>query len=186
MREVAPTLRSTRYGSTVPGSDLARGSSGNYSAGRNARIDRVVIHVTDGPATLAVQTATYFANNAVSKSAHFVVGRDGVVHQMVRIGDKANHAGPANNRSVGIEHVVPHAPHPKTITHAQYAASATLVRWLCGRLNLAVNRTTVIGHSEADPGTGHKTCPQLAWNWSEYQAHLNWSPMIADLAAGRF
>jgi N-acetyl-anhydromuramyl-L-alanine amidase AmpD len=134
---------------------------------------------------LAVQTATYFAHHNVSTSAHFVVGRDGGVYQMVRIEDKANHAGPANNRSVGIEHVVPHALHPKTITHAQYAASAALVRWLCRRLNLPVNRTTVIGHSEADPGTGHQTCPQLAWDWNEYQNYLNWSPMIADLAAGR-
>ena len=168
-----------------PGAVWLAAAAGNYTAGRTANVDRVVIHITDGPATRAVQTARYFANHVTGISPHFVVGRAGSIFQCVHVEDRAHHAGPANNRSVGIEHVVPHNLNPKTITHDQYVASAGLVRWLCTRFHLPVNRTTIIGHVEADPGTGHQACPELAWDWNEYQHYLDWGPMIADLAAGR-
>jgi len=169
-----------------PGAMWRAAHANNFHAGRNANVDRIVIHVTDGPATQPMQTAGWFANPNAGVSAHFIVGRSGDVFQCVELEHKANHAGPANNRSVGIEHVVPHHLHPKSVTHQQYARSAHLVRWLCTRFKLPLNRTTIVGHAEADPGTGHKSCPTLAWDWAEFQSYLNFNTMVRELTQGRF
>lgn len=161
-------------------------NANNFRSGRSQPIDRIVIHVTDGPATQAIQTANWFGNPNAGVSAHYVVGRAGEIYQCVRHENTAHHAGPANSHSIGIEHVVPHALNPPTVTPNQYMASARLVRWLCSQYQLPVNRTTIRGHSEVDPTTGHLSCPQLAWQWPLFQQSLDFLQLIEDLAAGNF
>ena len=79
----------------------------------------------------------HFQKPGLQASAHYIVGRDGQVVQMVRHRDIAWHATSANSTSIGIEHC---ARSPRElgrddpglpVTPAQYQASARLVRFLC-------------------------------------------------------
>jgi V8-like Glu-specific endopeptidase/N-acetyl-anhydromuramyl-L-alanine amidase AmpD len=144
-------------------------------------INRVVIHVTDGPSvSSAVNT---FASSSAHTSAHYIVGQDGEIVQMVRENDVAWHANSANGESIGIEHVaisrggVNYPRRDGSMQHydemppaeAQYAASAGLTAYLCNKYSIPVDRTHILGHSEADPKTSHRSCPNGAgWDWDHY------------------
>ena len=71
----------------------------------------------------------------IRSSAHYIIGRDGEVVQMVLNADTAHHASQANSRSIGIEHNAnkPTRSNPRDLppTAEQYEASARLVAWLC-------------------------------------------------------
>lgn len=147
-------------------------------------ISRVVIHITDGT-TLSGATGWFrSANNTGHTSAHYVVGQDGTIVQMVRHEDIAHHAGAANGDSIGIEHVALSpagaqrlsAQMGRTIaplypSDAQYRASASLVQWLCRTLGIPVDRDHIVGHSEA-AATSHAGCPNSVWNWYAYLNYL--------------
>ena len=140
---------------------------GNYRARSGQRtINRVVIHITDGGSNIN-GTISWFKNPAARVSAHYVVGQNGEVVQMVAHNDVAWHAGPANGDSIGIEHV---ASRGRNIlpTDAEYCASAQLVHWLCQQFNIPMDRAHVLGHSEADPRTTHTGCPNSVWDWNRY------------------
>lgn len=140
--------------------------SGNYRAVSAARtINRIVIHITDGGSKIN-GTIGWFKNPAAKVSAHYVVGQDGEVVQMVKHNDVAWHASSANGDSIGIEHVA----NTKGLnpTPAQYCASAALVNWLANQFSIPVDRTHILGHSEADPKTTHKGCPNAVWDWNYY------------------
>ncbi|MGW1463692.1 N-acetylmuramoyl-L-alanine amidase [Streptomyces sp. NPDC002308] len=128
------------------------------------RIDRVVVHVTQGSLASAVRV---FQDPAHLAAAHYVVGKDGSVTQMVRELDVAYHAGNRayNERSVGIEHEG-FVDRPKDFTAAMYASSARLTASVCGRYGIPVDREHVIGHVEV-PGTDH-TDPGPYWDWDRY------------------
>jgi N-acetyl-anhydromuramyl-L-alanine amidase AmpD len=147
-----------------------------FTAGRSGQaIDRIVIHITDAPTTSS--TVRHFTRADANSSAHYLVGQDGEIVQFVNEADTAWHARGANRRSVGIEHVAvkqggatygattfPYMPP----TDIQYSESAALVSYLCQKYGLPVNRTTIIGHREADTGTSHSSCPDGAWNWDHF------------------
>jgi N-acetyl-anhydromuramyl-L-alanine amidase AmpD len=146
-----------------------------FTAGRAGRaIDRIVIHITDAPTTAS--TVNHFTRADAKTSAHYLVGQDGEVIQFVSEADTAWHAKGANQRSIGIEHVAvkeggatygtttfPYQPP----TDIQYSESAALVLHLCQKYGLTADRTTIIGHSQADPHT-EKPCPEGAWNWYHF------------------
>jgi len=147
-----------------------------FTAGRNGTpIDRIVIHITDAPTTSS--TVNHFTQAGANSSAHYLVGQDGELVQFVSEADTAWHAKGVNRRSIGIEHVAvkqggatyggttfPFLPP----TDVQYGESAALVAQLCQKYGLATDRTTIIGHREADPGTTHTSCPDGAWNWDHF------------------
>ena len=150
-----------------------------FTAGRNGRtVERIVIHITDGPSTAsAVNT---FTNAGAQASAHYLVGQDGEVVQFVAETDTAWHARGGNSNSIGIEHVaikVGGADYPRrdgTIQHfdalaptdTQYCESAALVSYLCTKYNLVPSRTTIVGHNEV--ATNHPVCPTGNWNWDHF------------------
>jgi N-acetyl-anhydromuramyl-L-alanine amidase AmpD len=150
--------------------------SSAFTAGRaGTAVDRIVIHITDAPTTSS--TVNHFTRADADSSAHYLVGQDGEVIQFVSEADTAWHAKGVNRRSIGIEHVAvkeggatyggttfPFLPP----TDAEYAESAALVLHLCQKYGLAPDRTTIIGHREADPGTTHTSCPDGAWNWDHF------------------
>ena len=151
-------------------SRFAPAHTGNYRARSSPRtIDEIVIHITDGGSRLS-GTVGWFQNPEARVSAHYVIGQDGEVVQMVRHQDVAWHANSANGRSIGIEHVA--NTRGLVPTEAQYAASAALVQWLCGQFGLPIDRTHVLGHSEADPRTTHRGCPNAVWDWDGYMARF--------------
>jgi N-acetylmuramoyl-L-alanine amidase/V8-like Glu-specific endopeptidase/N-acetyl-anhydromuramyl-L-alanine amidase AmpD len=138
-------------------------------------IDRVVIHITDGTTLEGATSWAQSAQNTGKTSAHYYIGQNGEVVQMVRDANVAYHAHAANTRSIGIEHV---AESPATAkkrnratlapTEAEYAASAALVNWLCDTYQIPEDREHIIGHSEADGATTHQDCPDSVWDWDYF------------------
>ena len=148
----------------------------NFRAVHTPRdIQQIVIHITDGGARID-GTIGWFQNpnqrNAKNQpihvSAHYVVGRDGEVVQMLLNNDVGWHANRANAHSIGIEHnantrgLMP--------TEEQYRGSAALVAWLCAQFSLPIDRMHVLGHAEADTATTHTACPNAIWDWEHYIA----------------
>ncbi len=143
----------------------------------NRQIRYIVIHITGGPAMDERSAINQFLSGP--SSAHYIVNRAGEIIQMVRESEIANHINNINSRqnleSIGIEHVNPWNStmrvHP---TLAQYRASANLVNFLCGRYGIAMTHTPtphtpgIKGHIEAEPSSGHTTCPNPAWDWPRY------------------
>lgn len=113
----------------------------HQSSRNNADIDHVVIHYTTSRNIEG--TISYFKHGSPETSAHYIVGRDGALVQMVNDSDRAWHAGNSamNARSIGIEHVA--APGDR-ITPAQAVTSAALIRWLMDEYD--VPKSQVIPH----------------------------------------
>jgi V8-like Glu-specific endopeptidase len=177
-RAEAEALRSRTFEGPVseyPGaSRFAPAHRSNYRAvDRPREVSQIVIHITDGGSRIA-GTIGWFQNpdqrnsrgEPIHVSAHFVVGRDGEVVQMVRTNDVAWHANAANRNSVGIEHVA--NTRGLMPTEELYRGSAALVAWLCDRYGLPLDRTHVLGHAEADTRTSHTDCPNAVWDWEHY------------------
>ena len=144
--------------------------SPNFTPGRGQfRPESIVIHIMDG--TL-IGTDAWFANPAAKASAHYGIGRDGAVHQYVQETDRAWHAGRIFEPTwMGLKVVPKNGPlNPNSYTlgiehegmandlwpDAMYAASAELVRTICDRWRIPIDRHHIIGHREI---YAKKTCP---------------------------
>ena len=104
-------------------------------------IDHIVLHYTTS--SNIEGSISWFKTGNPRTSAHYIVGRDGELVQMVNDSHQAWHAGNGgmNRRSIGIEHVA--APGQR-ITAAQAAKSSALIAWL--RREYDVSRDHVIAH----------------------------------------
>src|ERR1041385_8837146 len=170
--DAPPTAAQQAYTHALTTSEYPQASrfepanSGNFRAVSGTRtINRVVIHITDGSPNIN-GTIGWFQNPAARVSSHYVVGQDGEVVQMVRNNDVAWHASSANGDSIGIEHVA--NTRGLMPTDAEYCASAALTRWLCDTYGIPIDRTHILGHSEADPRTTHTACPNAVWDWDYF------------------
>ncbi|MFC8533146.1 peptidoglycan-binding protein [Streptomyces sp. NPDC057249] len=135
----------------------------NYTTGRTAEIDKIVVHVTQGSYAGSI---SWFQDPVSEVSAHYVVrSSDGQITQMVRDADTAYHARSANASSLGIEHEG-FIDDPTWFTDAMYRSSAALTASLCDRYGIPKDRAHIIGHSEA-PGNDH-TDPGTYWDWDRY------------------
>ena len=154
--------------------------SPNYTRGRGGhKVDLVTIHNTDGQPR-SDRAVAHLRNpepsNGHRVSAHFLVGQDGEVFQLVDTADTAWHCSGWNARSVGVEHVA-RTPreHGKgdqgfPLTAEQLRASAKLVGWLLRELGLPVE--AVVPHCSS-PTTTHHDCGRDQadggiWPWEEY------------------
>jgi len=145
-------------------------------------VDRIVLHITDG--TTIASATSWFNRPGLGRneqaSAHYVVGQDGSIVQLVRDADIAFHAIGANANTIGIEHVATAGwvdkkgrTIPRTMpTATQLSASAALVRRLARKFGVPLDRQHIIGHTEADPKTPHKGCVTSVWDWKAYMALL--------------
>jgi hypothetical protein len=116
-------------------------STSHKSSRNNADIDRIVIHYTTSRNIEG--TISHFKTGTPRTSAHYIVGRDGALVQMVLDNERAWHAGNSamNARSIGIEHV---AALGDGITSAQERTSAALIRWLMREYD--IKKDDVIPH----------------------------------------
>lgn len=150
-------------------------SSENYTAGRGGHSIRyIVIHDTEGSYAGAI---SWFRNPAASVSAHYVIrSSDGDITQMVSEGNTGWHAGnwTYNQESIGIEHEGYYREPARWYTEAMYAASARLVRHLCGKYGIPMDRAHIIAHSEV-PGATHVD-PGPGWDWDHYMALVRGEP----------
>src|SRR5262249_21339744 len=98
---VGPLALSPEY----PGASRFEPANGkNFHAVSGTRtVNRIVIHITDGGGKLD-GTVSWFKDPSARVSAHYIVGQDGEVVQMVKHNDVAWHASSANGDSIGIEH----------------------------------------------------------------------------------
>ncbi|MFF2410966.1 peptidoglycan-binding protein [Streptomyces sp. NPDC058092] len=135
----------------------------NFAVGRTAKIDKVIIHVTQGSYAGSI---SWFQNPTAEVSAHYVVrSSDGQITQMVRDSDTAYHARSQNSSALGIEHEG-FIDDPSWFTDTMYRSSAALTKHLCDRYGIPKDRAHIIGHSEA-PGNDH-TDPGPYWDWNRY------------------
>lgn len=145
--------------------DVIWKGSRHFTKGRRGyRPEAVVVHIMEG--TL-VGTDDWFNDPASKVSAHYGIGRGGEVHQYVREADQAWHAGRSwtptwseyrdgvnpNLYTIGIEHEgKPDDAWPA----AMYEASAALIKEICLRWNIAIDRQHIVGHREI---YARKSCP---------------------------
>ena len=144
-------------------------------------IDKVIVHVTQGSWTSAIN---WFADPAAGASAHYVVrSLDGVVSQSVLEKDIAWHSGnwPYNQSSIGIEHEG-YFDNPAWFTDEMFRASAQLTAYLVDKYQIPINRQHIIGHNEVpdpyNPGEyggadHHVHCPGDYWWWDLYMGYVN-------------
>ncbi len=163
---LAPALLadSTALAAYKPPTTWNPAHSGNYTKSTTARgIYYIVIHTIEGTAAGAI---SWFKNPASKVSAHYIVDYSGAITQMLTDGDKGWHAGNSyyNTHSIGIEHAG--YAYKNYWTEAEYAASATLTRYLCLTYGIPMDRKHIIGHVEV-PGATH-TDPGPYFNWDKY------------------
>lgn len=138
--------------------------SPNYSSRGGADIDTVVLHHTASNNT-AADLATLRSRSA-EVSAHYLIGRDGKIYQLVKDGKKAWHAGVSalrgdaspsvNARSIGIE--ITNAGDGKTpFTQSQYRALEKLVPWLMKTYKVPLKN--LVGHKDVALPHGRKIDP---------------------------
>ena len=138
------------------------------------RIDCVVLHAT--AQNEMSEATTLFAHRGAGVSAHFVVGRDGRVVQMVPVEGRAWHAGVSrlagvggvNDYSVGIEMVnLDDGRDP--YTDAQYRAVADIIRLLRTRLTIPDER--IVSHARIALPPGRK-CDPLGFDFAKLRRML--------------
>ena len=132
------------------------------------KVDRIVIHTMEG--TLSGTVAWFKrAGRSVPTAAHYCIGQNGDIVQMVPDEKKAIHAGSKtqagwNDRSIGIEHEG-HAAD----THwpdALLESSAKVAAVMCRKFGIPVDREHIVGHVEI-PGVDHHD-PGDSWPWDRY------------------
>ena len=140
--------------------------------GRNGnKVIAIVDHIMQGT---SAGTASWFANPASQASSHFGVGKDGVIHQYVELGDVAWANGLVakpdwslyknfnpNYYTVSIEH---EGYAGDVMPEAQYEATLALHRWLIAELGIPVTRDNIIGHYRID-SVNKAQCPGLGFPW---------------------
>ncbi|MEO6951912.1 MAG: N-acetylmuramoyl-L-alanine amidase [Polyangia bacterium] len=149
-----PSVAQQALGSTTPEYAGAlwfdTSCTGKCNIGRNATVDTIVIHDTEGGWTASVATL----QNDPGKSVHYIVDADGSrVGQFRPEADTTWHSGNAvyNARSVGIEHVG-YAADAAGYADGLYATSEKLVTDIRTRHSVPVDRTHIIGHYQVPDG----------------------------------
>lgn len=154
-----------------PGTGRVGSSQAVWIGSPNKRVGRrgykpeaIVIHIMEG--SLA-GTDSWFRQSVSKVSAHYGIGKQGEIHQYVSESDTAWHAGRVSNPTwkgikskvnpnlytIGIEH---EGKAHTFWSDAMYQASANLIKEICQRWKIPIDRTHIIGHREIFSG---KTCP---------------------------
>ncbi len=136
--------------------------SPNQSSREGTDIDTIVLHHTASN-DVAADLAT-LRSPAAEVSAHYLIGRDGTIYQLVPDGRKAWHAGDSvlhgvpdvNLRSIGIEITNDGSGHTP-FTTAQYQALRQLVPYLVAKYDVPLRN--IVGHKDIAVPAGRKGDP---------------------------
>jgi N-acetyl-anhydromuramyl-L-alanine amidase AmpD len=140
---------------------VSRWEPTSHQSSRNGvDIDHIVVHYTTSRNIEG--SIAHFKHGRPRTSAHYIIGRDGELVQMVNDSDRAWHAGNVgmNARSIGIEHV---AGPGDRIAPKQAATAAALIGWLMQEYEIpkenviphvCVKPTSCCGDLFADEGGG--------------------------------
>ena len=138
-----------------------------------APIDMLVLHYTN--MTSAEAALRRLCDPAVEASAHYLVGEDGRVQQLVAEHRRAWHAGVAcwrgepdvNSRSIGIELAHPgHIWGYRPFAAAQLDAALALCLGIIARHGIPARN--IVGHSDIAPD--RKEDPGEAFPWADFAA----------------
>lgn len=112
------------------------------------KIDRIVIH-HNATTNDAVARSTWYVSSGHGTSAHYQITPD-KIWGCVGENYVAYHAGnyPVNQRSIGIEHLNNTGAPTWTIAEETYRNSAKLIRDICERYNIPMDRQHILKHSE--------------------------------------
>jgi beta-N-acetylhexosaminidase len=113
--------------------------------------------------------------------AHFVIDRDGVIHQLVPLDIMCRHTVGLNYTAIGIEHVG-YSDQQVLDDPRELSASLALVHWLRCRFHIAV--ANVIGHNESLTSPyHHENVPALRTQTHDDFNHADMDVYRAKLAA---
>ena len=157
-------------------------ASPNFTAGRSATIDTIVIHTTEGTYSGAV---SWLKNPSAGASAHYVIKENGTeIKQLVSDSNTSWHATYYNSRSIGIE-CAGFAGQASTWTQGILPALYDLVAWLCYTHNVqAVHPGGTAGSSSAQPYTGIGLVGHFQvqpWNRSDPGAYFDWNALVTEV-----
>ncbi len=157
-------------------------ASPNFFTPLHREIRALIIHATG---TDGIDSPIHeFQNAETKKSAHYMIGKDGRIVQMVRDVDIAYHAGESswhgleyknpksgtptmNNCSIGIE-LVNKNDGSDLYPEAQIAALILIGSWIIKTYSISLDDVT--GHENIAPG--RKTDPGAAFPWNEVRTRL--------------
>lgn len=130
------------------------------------RAQLIVLHFTDEGSVEESLHTLRTANSGGPVSAHYLVGEDGRIHQLVRDQDRAWHAGggrwgtitDVNSASIGIEI---DNDGEEEFSEAQIASLLVLLTDLTGRLKIPPSQ--VIGHEDMAPVRKVDPGPRFPW-----------------------
>jgi len=145
----------------------------------------IVIHATEQKSAEASLDTLRSRNQGGRVSAHYLVGRDGRIYQLVKEQRRAWHAGGGswgtiadlNSTSIGIELDNDGA---SDFPPAQMAALLVLLADLCDRLEIP--RTQVIGHADLAPWRKSDPGPRFPWGQLATAGFGRWPEMAASLS----
>ncbi len=138
--------------------------SPNYSSRRGMDIDTVVLHHTGSDSDSGALSTLTNGRAKDRVSAHYLIGKDGTIYQLVDDQYRAWHAGEGalhckptdiNGRSIGIEIVS--SGKPGSYTEAQYKALEKLVPHLMQKYD--VPPQNLVGHKDVAIPAGRKNDP---------------------------
>lgn len=119
----------------------------------------IVIHYTETPTfqatynTFAPDTPDPELHELPNTCAHFVIDKNGDIHQLVSLNIMCRHTVGLNWTAIGIEHVG-NSDQEVLSNSTQMTASLQLVRWLRCRYHVAIHN--VIGHNESLSSPYHR------------------------------
>ncbi len=150
----------------------------------------IINHKTaSGRQTTALAIARYLHNNTAKVSAHFVIGKDGSIFQVVRLKDGAGANcctsigynagywdrliatyGNLNRCTISIEHEDWTDDNSDPMPQAQIDASNKLNLWLVQRYSLT--RDQIHSHASIDP-VNRARCPGLTFSFSQLFLYIS-------------
>jgi len=160
---------SRNLGNPKPPTEFIAAHPSHYSSGsRINRPQRIFMHHTNVSIDTAIglfQRTQKLDGQYRQVSAHYIVGRNGRIVQMVPDNKVAYHSGPGgNNNSIGIENEATRTE--QGLTPAQEESLIKLVRYLTNVYNISNNK--ILGHNQVSS----TECPTFVWST---QAELtNW------------
>ena len=115
------------------------------------KIDRIIIHHNAGTSDEGARR-TWYVSTGIGTSAHYQVTPD-KIWGCVGENFVAYHAGnyPMNQRSIGIEHLNNTGAPTWTIAEETYRNSAKLIRDICERNGIPIDRQHILKHGEVSP-----------------------------------
>ncbi|HMY57102.1 MAG TPA: N-acetylmuramoyl-L-alanine amidase [Pseudomonadota bacterium] len=167
-------------GARYSGSVWKPAPSSNFTVGRSAAIDLLVIHTCSGGYSGCVGwLQTPYPTNPYKTSAHYVVKEDGTeIAALVDESNTAHHVGaswegrPTNPRSVGIEHGGFSYQGTNKWTEGQVSASAKLSCDVVKRNRIPRDRNHIIGHYQPDP-VNRADDPGRDFPWADYMNRIS-------------